>query len=192
MGGTERMAKDRAFRTLRENARATGVVEVNVGRKHSPEILELETSFLHSSADGVDGTSLVAELPADRGVYFESFHGYLNYNWAPLSGWVDEGGKYIHGLRRVLESFSRERLLVILLDDLERESAGTCREVFSFLEVDPEFVPPGLERRHNEARDAMDFEVDADTVEFMKGELRGPTRELEAFLGRDLSCWGLW
>ena len=46
-----------------------------------------------------DGLSLVAgDITADRGVYFESYYGYLNYGWGHLAGWVGPGGqKYIHG-----------------------------------------------------------------------------------------------
>jgi tetratricopeptide (TPR) repeat protein len=44
----------------------------------------------------IDGRDLRAPLAPDRGLYFESFYGYLNYGWSPLSGWVDSSGKYIH------------------------------------------------------------------------------------------------
>lgn len=44
-----------------------------------------------------DGRSLyAAAVPGDRGVYFESYYGYLNYGWSPLAGWADSQGKYIH------------------------------------------------------------------------------------------------
>lgn len=47
--------------------------------------------------EGVDGISLYERtVPADRGVYFESYHGYINFGWSPLSGWADEQGKYLH------------------------------------------------------------------------------------------------
>ena len=45
----------------------------------------------------VDGQSLFARAPEpERGVYFESFYGLLHYGMAPLVGWVDARGKYIH------------------------------------------------------------------------------------------------
>ncbi len=44
-----------------------------------------------------DGQSLYSQIPdAARGVYFESFYGLLHYGMAPLVGWVDSRGKYIH------------------------------------------------------------------------------------------------
>lgn len=45
----------------------------------------------------IDGLSLLgAPLPAERGVYFECYSGYLSYGWSPLSGWIDARGKYLH------------------------------------------------------------------------------------------------
>ncbi len=43
-----------------------------------------------------DGASLLQEAPADRGVYFECYAGYLAYGWSPLAGWLDRRGKYLH------------------------------------------------------------------------------------------------
>jgi arylsulfatase A-like enzyme/Tfp pilus assembly protein PilF len=46
---------------------------------------------------GLDGTSLLrGAVPEDRGVYFESYCGYLNFDWSPLSGFADRRGKYLH------------------------------------------------------------------------------------------------
>ena len=52
----------------------------------------------------VDGISLMPlldgeELPKERGVYFESYSGYISYGWSPLAGWRDAAGKYIHSSR---------------------------------------------------------------------------------------------
>ncbi|MFT7484349.1 MAG: choline-sulfatase [Candidatus Paceibacteria bacterium] len=49
------------------------------------------------SFEQLDGVSLAgAELPADRGVYVESYSGYLNFGWSPLAGWINSKGKYLH------------------------------------------------------------------------------------------------
>ena len=46
----------------------------------------------------MDGVSLFRRPPpAGRGVYFESYAGYLGYGWAPLSGWANAAGQYLHG-----------------------------------------------------------------------------------------------
>ena len=47
-------------------------------------------------APGLDGLDLFAARPADRGVYFESYHGYLHSGWSPLAGWVEAQAKYVH------------------------------------------------------------------------------------------------
>ncbi len=45
---------------------------------------------------GVDGFDLMQPIPADRGVYMESYCGFLNYGWSGLAGWADAQGKYLH------------------------------------------------------------------------------------------------
>ena len=45
---------------------------------------------------GLDGRSLLAST-RERGLYFESYTGYLNYGWGPLAGWVEGSAKYVHG-----------------------------------------------------------------------------------------------
>lgn len=64
-------------------------------------VVDLFPTFLEElglgRAGDVDGLSLAStEIPADRGVYMESYSGYLTYGWSPLSGWVDAKGKYLH------------------------------------------------------------------------------------------------
>jgi arylsulfatase A-like enzyme len=54
---------------------------------------------LDAGAD-LDGESLWRRrVSPERGVYFESYYGYLHFGLAPLAGWVDAGGKYVHSSR---------------------------------------------------------------------------------------------
>ncbi|MFT7486599.1 MAG: choline-sulfatase, partial [Candidatus Paceibacteria bacterium] len=56
----------------------------------------LEELGLGTAADA-DGISLASNsVPEDRGVYMESYSGYLSYGWSPISGWLDSDGKYLH------------------------------------------------------------------------------------------------
>jgi hypothetical protein len=55
MGGTERMAEDRAARSLRENASAPGMVEMDVGREHRLEITQPKSHFSGTPLDRIDG-----------------------------------------------------------------------------------------------------------------------------------------
>ncbi|MFT5475804.1 MAG: choline-sulfatase, partial [Planctomycetota bacterium] len=59
------------------------------------------TDVLALGAPGqVDGISLAGErVGEDRGLYVESYSGFLNYGWSPLSGWVNADGKYLHSSR---------------------------------------------------------------------------------------------
>jgi tetratricopeptide (TPR) repeat protein len=48
-------------------------------------------------APGLDGLSLYSgELDPARGVYFESYEGYLTFGWSPIAGWATRAGKYVH------------------------------------------------------------------------------------------------
>jgi tetratricopeptide (TPR) repeat protein len=47
-------------------------------------------------AEDVDGISLLGDPDPDRGVYFESYAGFLNHGWSPLVGWANAAGKYLH------------------------------------------------------------------------------------------------
>ena len=56
----------------------------------------LDALRIASPADP-DGISLYRKaVPHGRGAYFESFYGHLQFGWAPLVGWVDRAGKYLH------------------------------------------------------------------------------------------------
>jgi len=45
---------------------------------------------------GVDGLSLDrGPVPEDRGVYFESYAGFLNHGWSPIAGWIDRSAKLV-------------------------------------------------------------------------------------------------
>jgi choline-sulfatase len=64
-------------------------------------VVDLFPTFLDElgleSQEGLDGLSLArGASDPDRGVYVESYSGYLNYGWSPLAGWIDARGKYLH------------------------------------------------------------------------------------------------
>ncbi len=60
-------------------------------------------------AGDLDGLALLdAEAPADRGVYFESYYGYLSFGWSPLAGWLDRDGKYVHSSEPAFYDLARD------------------------------------------------------------------------------------
>lgn len=73
---------------------------------------------------GLDGLALFDPgAPRERGVYFESYAGFLNYGWSPLAGWLDGRGKYLH-------SSEPEFYLSVTdpaeVNDLARERPDAC------------------------------------------------------------------
>lgn len=60
--------------------------------------------------------------------------------------------RYYDHLVRWLAIFPREHLRIILLEEFLQDQRAGYRELFAFLGIDPEFVPPGLGEQRNEAR----------------------------------------
>lgn len=59
------------------------------------------------------------------------------------------GGRYLPQLRRVLEHYPREQLLVLLFDDLRDDPRRTFRSLCRFLGVDAERIPPDVGRNYS-------------------------------------------
>lgn len=76
-----------------------------------------------------------------------------------IEGWRDGQGAYLRRglyaeqLTRLTERFGRDRWKAILLEDLRADAEATCRALFQFLGIDPDFQPD-VDRRHNPARTA--------------------------------------
>jgi tetratricopeptide (TPR) repeat protein len=78
--------------------RVSGIASVADVFPTALEAMDLELD--DGERDGLDGMSLFDDEPDDeRGVYFESYYGALQFGWHPLSGWIDGAGKYVHGAR---------------------------------------------------------------------------------------------
>jgi hypothetical protein len=124
---------------------------------------EFSTSYLTDTdapariADRYPGVQLIVSLrhPADR-----AYSSYLNDIVAgvvpaatgfkralELHPEYVEGGRYARHLRRYLEVFPRDQLLVSLFDDARREPLSAIREIYRFVDADPRFRPQMLDRR---------------------------------------------
>lgn len=60
-----------------------------------------------------------------------------------------EQGRYATHLKRWLEYFPPEQMLVVLMEDIERDPRAVVRRVYEFLSIDPSYVPANLSQRDN-------------------------------------------
>lgn len=85
-----------------------------------------------------------------------TFHEELHRRYEPGDWWswgaeypLIEFGMYHDKVKRYLDLFPRQQVKILLYDDLVRDPEAFLRELFVFLEVDPDFRPPNLSRRFN-------------------------------------------
>jgi hypothetical protein len=71
-------------------------------------------------------------------------------NYDLYHNWVVAGFYHLY-LQRFYEYFPSEQVLVMIYEDLLEDPSSFIREIFEFLEVDPNFIPSVLHRRVNKA-----------------------------------------
>jgi Sulfotransferase domain len=101
-------------------------------------------------------------------------HAWWNYTYAAR-------GRYAEQLERWYAAFPRERVLVLLTDDLASDTAGTYRRTLDFLGVSEralESYPRIFEREYGE--------MDQGTRARLEQEFAEPNRRLADLLGREL------
>src|ERR1700719_544118 len=59
-------------------------------------------------------------------------------------------GLYAGQVRRFLETFGEDKLRIYIFEEFVKDPLATCRDIFTFLNVDPDFTPAIA--IHNEAR----------------------------------------
>lgn len=84
------------------------------------------------------------KLTIRESAYDGSFADFLERN--PNSR---ERGLYNEQIKRYLQFFSREQLLILFFFDLKDEPESVLKEIFDFLEVSPSFEPEGLRDKEN-------------------------------------------
>jgi hypothetical protein len=60
-----------------------------------------------------------------------------------------EQGRYATHLKKWLDYFPREQILVVLMEDVASDPLDVARSVYRFLGVDADFIPAGLTERYN-------------------------------------------
>jgi hypothetical protein len=98
-------------------------------------------------------------------------------------------GHYAPLVERYFRELGRERVCVVLFDDLAERPLAVCRELFAFLEVDDAFVPSRPYQRHNRATTGGPLRLSRRTVDRLAELYRPGIERLESLLDRDLSAW---
>jgi len=126
-----------------------------------------------------------------------SFENVLDNNrWQLFRMWIVPGFYHLH-LTRVLKYVPRERLLIMLYDDLAADAESFAKRFFSYLGVTADFAPPSL---HTVVGFPSPKHPDTEEGDLQKGfsdelreELRLIFREdvdrLQDLISRDLSHW---
>ena len=102
-----------------------------------------------------------------------------------------EPGFYARHLERIFTRFPRERVLILLYDDLAADNAAVLRRFFGFLGVDVQFRSSlvGCDINPDTADAVMQKWLSDDFRRELNEVYREDRQRLEDLLGRDLSNW---
>ena len=100
-----------------------------------------------------------------------------------------DSGYYLEQIERYVRLFGRERLHVMLLDDLIAAPQSTMAELLKFLDVDPRYAELIEYDVCNRSLDGMLEHVDEDVLAWLDEHFAPHNRRLASFLGRSLGCW---
>ena len=129
-----------------------------------------------------------------------SFDNVLDNNrWQLFRMWIVPGLYHLH-LTRILKYVPRERVLIMLYDDLVADATTFAARFFSFLDVDANFTPPSLHKvigfPSPKRPDTPEGDLQGGFSERLREELQRIFREdverLQGLIGRDLSHWLRW
>lgn len=104
-------------------------------------------------------------------------------NYDLFQSWI-ESGFYYYYLKNYIGKFGRDRVLVMLMDDLIEDNHNFIRRVFEFLDVNPDFKPTVLDKRVNVAGYVQDwkFNIYKKTLSFFN--ILGIRKSSANFSGR--------
>jgi len=66
-----------------------------------------------------------------------------------------EGGYYYKQLQPYLDRFKRDKILIVLFDDIVNQPNSELKRIYSFLGVDSSFIPSGVTKKSNQAKKAV-------------------------------------
>jgi len=59
-------------------------------------------------------------------------------------------GNYYHNLRKFLDLFGAKNMCILIKEDIDKNPEAELKKVYSFLEVDPDYTPPILNKPVNQ------------------------------------------
>lgn len=75
---------------------------------------------------------------------FSDFEEALN----SYPAYIEEGFYYKH-LKRYLKFFDKKNILILIYNDIERDSLGVIQKVYKFLNIDDNFIPKSCQKKVN-------------------------------------------
>jgi hypothetical protein len=143
------------------------------------------SNYWHTVKSGLETLSFEEAVLTER----ERTAGILDRFWREVQPYAYVGrGFYYKQLSSYLRYFRRERMLILLFDDLVGRPAGVLRDIFGFLGIDEGVVPSSLDRVENRLTSA-DARMRPETRRKLLEWYREDTERLSNLLNRDLGCW---
>lgn len=96
---------------------------------------------------------------------------------------------YAAAIQRYVDRFPRENLLVLVFEEMMQNRNDTFRQCLRFLEVNPEFVPAGLNQKVNRGKNVSRFQRQLWTIRKGLDHLPAPVRQRLVRLGRAGQQW---
>jgi arylsulfatase A-like enzyme len=104
----------------------------------------------------IDGLSLYRKtVPADRGIYFESYEGFMGFGYSPLVGWMDSRGKYTYSSTPLFHDIGADPQEITNLLDEKAAVIGEFREKIRELAAMPCRKPTTSEGMDDETLAAL-------------------------------------
>jgi len=109
-------------------------------------VVDVNPTMMHAlglnPAASIDGLSLFrSTVPDDRGVYFESYTGFVSYGWSQMAGWLDAQGKYVHTSSTRLYDLDRDPEEIRNLLEAEGGRGKEYREAIAKVAARPALAP---------------------------------------------------
>lgn len=76
------------------------------------------------------------------------FYHFITDPHNPFGQRTIELGMYCEQLKRYSRFFKRDQMLVLFYEDFSQNTASTLKEIFNFINVDPNFIPPHSSREN--------------------------------------------